>query len=243
MARFVADLVVDAADPGRARRHRLGRGPGAARQAHARSCKGLKVAWYARRRHRQADPGDLGRAVRAASSALSRRRLPGHRGAAAGPARGPRGHPRLLGRQAHDATSGCSSGGTRFRTEMLGFMSGFDLIVSPVAPDIAPLYRAKVVRSRTSSATPSRTASAATRAWWSAPGTSPEGLPIGVQVVGAQLARRRRPARRATPSRRRSAAGGLLAWSREVPVLALGRHPEAGRPRRRATSWTRSRTT
>src|SRR5258708_977141 len=30
----------------------------------------------------------------------------------------------------------------------------------------------------------------------------------------------------------RWAAGGLLAWSDEVPVLALGRVPEAGRPRR-----------
>jgi amidase len=69
-----------------------------------------------------------------------------------------------------------------FRTEMLGFMTGFDLIVSPVAPDIAPLYRSKVVApnlySYTSPYSLSGNPCVVVRA-----GTSHEGLPIGVQVV------------------------------------------------------------
>jgi amidase len=70
-----------------------------------------------------------------------------------------------------------------FRTEMLGFMSGFDLILSPVAPDIAPLYRSKVVPPTTFSYTSPYSLSGnpcvVVRA-----GTSHEGLPIGVQVIG-----------------------------------------------------------
>ena len=69
-----------------------------------------------------------------------------------------------------------------FRTAMLGFMSDFDLIVSPVAPDIAPLYRAKVEPAHLFSYTIPYSLSGnpcvVVRA-----GTSPEGLPIGVQVV------------------------------------------------------------
>src|ERR1700681_2147688 len=69
-----------------------------------------------------------------------------------------------------------------FRTEMLGFMNGFDLIVSPVAPDIAPLYRSKVVPpnmySYTSPYSLSGNPCVVVRA-----GTSHEGLPIGVQVI------------------------------------------------------------
>jgi amidase len=69
-----------------------------------------------------------------------------------------------------------------FRSAMLGFMSGFDLIVTPVAPDIAPLYRAKYVPTQLFSYTIPFSLCGnpcvVVRA-----GTSPEGLPIGVQVV------------------------------------------------------------
>jgi amidase len=69
-----------------------------------------------------------------------------------------------------------------FRTEMLGFMSGFDLILCPVAPDIAPLYRAKSVPAQMFSYTSPYSLSGnpcvVVRA-----GTSHEGMPIGVQVV------------------------------------------------------------
>ncbi|HEY8863057.1 MAG TPA: amidase [Candidatus Dormibacteraeota bacterium] len=69
-----------------------------------------------------------------------------------------------------------------FRTAMLGFMADFDLIVSPVGPDVAPLYRAKVepahLFSYTSPYSLSGNPCVVVRA-----GTSHEGLPIGVQVV------------------------------------------------------------
>src|ERR1700681_2143287 len=69
-----------------------------------------------------------------------------------------------------------------FRTAMLGFMSGFDLILTPVAPDIAPLYRSKYVPTHLFSYTIPYSLSGnpcvVVRA-----GTSPEGMPIGVQVV------------------------------------------------------------
>jgi len=69
-----------------------------------------------------------------------------------------------------------------FRSGMLGFMSDFDLIVSPVGPDIAPPYRAKIVPAHLFSYTIPYSLSGnpcvVVRA-----GTSPEGLPIGVQVV------------------------------------------------------------
>jgi amidase len=69
-----------------------------------------------------------------------------------------------------------------FRTVMLGFMAGFDLILTPVAPDIAPLYRSKYVPTHLFSYTIPYSLSGnpcvVVRA-----GTSPEGMPIGVQVV------------------------------------------------------------
>ena len=69
-----------------------------------------------------------------------------------------------------------------FRTEMLGFMANFDLIVSPVAPDIAPLYRSKSVPTNMFSYTIPYSLTGnpcvVVRA-----GASREGLPIGVQVV------------------------------------------------------------
>jgi amidase len=69
-----------------------------------------------------------------------------------------------------------------FRTLMLGFMSGFDLILTPVAPDVAPLYRSKSIPTNLFSYTIPFSLTGnpcvVVRA-----GTSPEGLPIGVQVV------------------------------------------------------------
>jgi amidase len=69
-----------------------------------------------------------------------------------------------------------------FRTVMLGFMSGFDLVVTPVAPDIAPLYRSKHAATHMFSYTIPYSLTGnpcvVVRA-----GTSPEGMPIGVQVV------------------------------------------------------------
>ena len=69
-----------------------------------------------------------------------------------------------------------------FRTTVLKFMTRFDLVLSPVAPDIAPLYRAKLVDDHTFSYTVPYSLSGnpcvVVRA-----GTSPENMPIGVQVV------------------------------------------------------------
>jgi amidase len=69
-----------------------------------------------------------------------------------------------------------------FRGTVLKFMSRFDLVLSPVAPDIAPLYRAKLAGDHTFSYTVPFSLSGnpcvVVRA-----GTSPENMPIGVQVV------------------------------------------------------------
>jgi len=69
-----------------------------------------------------------------------------------------------------------------FRSTVLRFMDRFDLIVSPVAPDIAPLYRVKPVGDHMFSYTVPFSLSGnpcvVVRA-----GTSPENMPIGVQVV------------------------------------------------------------
>lgn len=68
------------------------------------------------------------------------------------------------------------------RTALMQFMNRFDLIVSPVAPDVAPLYRAVVKPEHQFSYTLPYSLSGnpcvVVRA-----GTSKEGLPIGVQVV------------------------------------------------------------
>jgi amidase len=141
---------------------------------------GLRVAWYA-------DDGiakptqAISAAVRAAARAL------GDAGCTVTEARPPALH------EAHQVTLGYW-GDKRmthdrlyrrwdaFRTEILGFMSDFDLIVSPVAPDIAPLYRAKVVPTNMFSYTIPYSLTGnpcvVVRA-----GTSHEGLPIGVQVI------------------------------------------------------------
>ena len=69
-----------------------------------------------------------------------------------------------------------------FRTTVLKFMSRYDLILSPVAPDIAPLYKAKLTGDHMFSYTVPYSLSGnpcvVVRA-----GTSPENMPIGVQVV------------------------------------------------------------
>jgi len=69
-----------------------------------------------------------------------------------------------------------------FRSTVLRFMSRFDLVLSPVAPDIAPLLRLKPAGNHQLSYTVPYSLSGnpcvVVRA-----GTSPENLPIGVQVV------------------------------------------------------------
>lgn len=69
-----------------------------------------------------------------------------------------------------------------FRTALMQFMTRFDLILTPVAPDVAPLYRAVVKAEHQFSYTLPYSLTgnpcAVVRA-----GTSKEGLPIGVQLV------------------------------------------------------------
>lgn len=69
-----------------------------------------------------------------------------------------------------------------FRTSLMQFMTRFDLILSPVAPDVAPMYRAVVRAEHQFSYTLPYSLSGnpcvVVRA-----GTSKEGLPIGVQLV------------------------------------------------------------
>ncbi|HUZ87375.1 MAG TPA: amidase [Candidatus Baltobacterales bacterium] len=179
MARFVSDLIValpimagpDGVDSG------VVPVPVATRTA---KLKDLRVAWYA-------DDGiakptnAVAAAVRAASRALaeagcivSEERPPGLVEA----------HQVTLGywgdrRMSHERLYKRWDG---FRTTMLQFMSRFDIIVTAVAPDVAPLYRAKTVPARdfsyTSPFSLSGNPCVVVRA-----GSSPEGLPIGVQVV------------------------------------------------------------
>jgi amidase len=70
----------------------------------------------------------------------------------------------------------------QFRTTLLVFMSSYDLILTPVAAGPAPPYRAKIpMEDQYSYTVPyslGGNPAAVVRA-----GTSPEGLPIGVQVV------------------------------------------------------------
>jgi amidase len=69
-----------------------------------------------------------------------------------------------------------------FRTSVLKFMSRFDLVLSPVAPDIAPLLKIKPVADHQLSYTVPYSLTGnpcvVVRA-----GTSPENMPIGIQVV------------------------------------------------------------
>jgi amidase len=141
---------------------------------------GLRVAWYS-------DDGiakptqAISAAVRAAARAL------GDAGCTVTEARPPalrEAHLVTLGywgdkRMSHDRLY---RRWDAFRTEILGFMADFDLIVSPVGPDIAPLYRSKVVPVNMFSYTIPYSLTGnpcvVVRA-----GTSHEGLPIGVQVI------------------------------------------------------------
>ncbi|HXM71748.1 MAG TPA: amidase [Candidatus Dormibacteraeota bacterium] len=179
MARFVSDLILtlplligpDGVDSGVVPVPLAKRTP---------KLKGLKVAWYA-------DDGlakpthAIATVVRSAVHVLTKA------GCEVTEARPPALH------EAHQVTLGYW-GDKRmshdrlykrwdaFRTAMLGFMSGFDLILTPVAPDIAPLYRSKYVPTHLFSYTIPYSLSGnpcvVVRA-----GTSPEGMPIGVQVV------------------------------------------------------------
>jgi len=179
MARFVADLILtlpllvgpDGVDSG------VVPVPLARRTA---KLKGLKVAWYAD--DGMAKPSHaITTVVRSAAHALAKA------GCEVIEARPPALH------EAHQVTLGYW-GDKRmsherlykrwdaFRTVMLGFMAGFDLILTPVAPDIAPLYRSKYVPTHLFSYTIPYSLTGnpcvVVRA-----GTSPEGMPIGVQVV------------------------------------------------------------
>jgi amidase len=141
---------------------------------------GLRVAWYA-------DDG-IAKPTQAISAAVrDAARALGDAGCTVTEARPPalrEAHQVTLGywgdkRMSHDRLY---RRWDAFRTEILGFMSDFDLIVSPVAPDIAPLYRSKVVPTNMFSYTIPYSLTGnpcvVVRA-----GTSHEGLPIGVQVV------------------------------------------------------------
>jgi amidase len=179
MARFVADLILtlpllvgpDGVDSGVVPVPLAKRTP---------KLKGLKVAWYAD--DGMAKPTHaITTVVRSAAHALTKA------GCDVTEARPPALH------EAHQVTLGYW-GDKRmsherlykrwdaFRTAMLGFMSGFDLILTPVAPDIAPLYRSKYVATHLFSYTIPYSLTGnpcvVVRA-----GTSPEGMPIGVQVV------------------------------------------------------------
>jgi amidase len=179
MARFVSDLILtlpvlvgpDGIDSGVVPVPLARRTP---------NLKGLKVAWYAD--DGMAKPTHaITNAVRSAAQSLAKA------GCEVTEARPPALH------EAHQVTLGYW-GDKRmsherlykrwdaFRTVMLGFMSGFDLIVTAVAPDIAPLYRSKYVATHLFSYTIPYSLSGnpcvVVRA-----GTSPEGMPIGVQVV------------------------------------------------------------
>src|SRR3979411_1921616 len=179
MARFVADLALilpvlagpDGIDSGVVPVPLSKRTP---------KLKGLKVAWYADDGIAKPIPA-IATTVRSAAHALSAA------GCQVTEARPPALHEAqqvTLGywgdkRMSHERLY---KRWDAFRTEMLAFMSGFDLIVCPVAPDIAPLYRAKSVPAHTFSYTTPFSLSGNSCVGVRA-GTSHEGMPIGVQVV------------------------------------------------------------
>ena len=70
----------------------------------------------------------------------------------------------------------------QFRTSLLQFFGGYDLILTPVAAEPAPLYRAKIPLDDQYSYTVPYSLGGNPAVVVRA-GTSPEGLPIGVQVV------------------------------------------------------------
>jgi amidase len=141
---------------------------------------GLRVAWYSDDGIARPTPA-VAAAVRAAAKALSaagcevtEERLPGlpeaHVVTLAYWGRRRMSHERLYSRW------------DDFRRQVLDFMTRFDLVLSPVAPNIAPLYRARATDDHQYTYTIPFSLSGnpcvVVRA-----GTSPENMPIGVQVV------------------------------------------------------------
>lgn len=141
---------------------------------------GLRVAWYSDDGISKPIPA-IAAAVKAAAKALSsagctvtEERLPGlteaHTVTLAYWGRKRMSHERLYSRW------------DDFRRQVLEFMSRFDLILSPVAPNIAPLYRPHTLADHQYTYTIPYSLSgnpcAVVRA-----GSSPENMPIGVQVV------------------------------------------------------------
>jgi amidase len=98
-----------------------------------------------------------------------------------------------------------------FRTALLRFMSRFDVVLSPVAPDVAPLLRLRPVADHQLSYTVPYSLSGnpcvVVRA-----GTSSEGMPIGVQVVAGNF-------RDATALRAASAIERALGGWRPASVI------------------------
>jgi amidase len=141
---------------------------------------GLKVAWYADDGIMKPTPG-IAAAVRLAARALAatgcsvtEERPPGL----------PEAHQVTLGYWGlkHMSHERLYRRWDAFRRTALEFMSRFDIVLSPVAPDIAPLYRARARHDHRYTYTDPYSLSGnpcvVVRA-----GTSPENLPIGVQVV------------------------------------------------------------
>jgi amidase len=141
---------------------------------------GLRVAWYSDDGIIKPTPAVAG-AVRAAAKALAaagcdvtEERLPGlpeaHLVTLAYWGRRRMSHERLYSRW------------DDFRRQVLDFMARFDIVLSPVAPNIAPLYRAQASLARQYTYTIPFSLSGnpcvVVRA-----GTSAENMPIGVQVV------------------------------------------------------------
>lgn len=141
---------------------------------------GLRVAWYADDGLSRATP-QVAAAVKAAARALS----------AAGCVITEERPPQLndayqvtlgwWGRK-HIAYDRMLRRSDNFRRSVATFMSRFDLVLSPVAPDVAPLYRAKTTGDHQFSYTIPYSLSGnpcvVVRA-----GTSRENLPIGVQII------------------------------------------------------------
>ena len=161
------------------------------------------------RRHHQADPRDHRRGESGGECPARRPDARSRQAAAAGPGRGAGGDAGLLGPQAHRHARGCSCRWDGFRSGLLGFMAEYDIMLSPVAAGLAPEYGASR-GSRTSSATRSPTAWEATRAPSSGRALRLRACPSGCSSW-PQLARRHCTQRSRRPSRRRLAAGGLLA--------------------------------
>jgi amidase len=141
---------------------------------------GLRVAWYADDGLMKPTPG-IAAAVRSAARALAAQgcsvteeRLPGL----------PEAQQVTLGYwgRKHMSHERLYTRWDGFRRTVLEFMSRFDIVLSPVAPDVAPLYRARSAPDHQYTYTVPYSLSGnpcvVVRA-----GTSPENMPIGVQIV------------------------------------------------------------